>query len=280
MLIDPKIPTNEPIYTRDGGFAVFNQLGVKLDFSSTTTNEEYYDWLDEMITKIGQLVPGAEIAEKSYARTEPRLNTGVYYDTSNHHLLKENMVLRTTCNRKTHAFCAFKQAEDEHNVRRDHRYSFEGEAKSTIQNSPTSPESVAFVKALLARKDFEHPGIFLRKATGISGQELMPAVCLEQYRHPFFVWLDKRDALRCSMDRVEVYNLRLPEDERERQPFSEIELPVYPHIEESVAKDPRLIDLITVLADSLRERFDLNFITDSKYQRAAKALGIREEIIH
>ena len=224
--------------------------------------------------EIGRLVPGAEIAEKSYARAEPRLNTGVYYDTSDYALLKNGMVLRTTCNRKTHAFCAFKLDEDEHHVRRDHRYIFEGEEKSAIQNDPTSPEAAAIVKRLLARDDFEHPGVHLARETGIRGGDLIPAVCLEQYRHPFFAWLDKRDALRCSMDRVQVYNLRLPEEERERQAFSEIELPVYPHIDDEVAKDPRLLELIEVLSASLRERFGLRLIEDSKYQRAASLLGM------
>ncbi len=79
------------------------------------------------------------------------------------------------------------------------------------------------------------------------------------------------------MDRVQVYNLRLPVEEREKQPFSEIELPIYPHIEEDVAKDPRVLELIRVLSDSLHDRFGLKLITDSKYQRAASALGIRRE---
>jgi hypothetical protein len=265
---------NESVYTREGNFAVFNQLGVKLDFSNTTSDVDYYAWLDKMILEIGRLVPGSEIAEKSYARAEPRLNTGVYYDTLDYRLLKQGLVLRTTCNRKTHAFCAFKQAEDDRHVRRDHRYVFEGTEKSTIQNAPTSPESAAVVKTLLARKDFEHPGTHLEKITGIRGEDLTPAVCLEQYRHPFFVWLDKRDALRCSMDRVQVYNLRLPEHERERQLFSEIELPIYPHIEDEVAKDSRVPELIRVLSDSLHDSFGLTLITDSKYLRAAKALRI------
>jgi hypothetical protein len=274
-MIEPEARSEEAVYTRTGNFAVFNQLGVKLDFSSATTDEDYYDWLDHMKIEIAQLVPGAEIAEKSYARAEPRLNTGVYYDTLDYRLLNGGMVLRTTCNRKTHAFCAFKLDEDERHVRRDHRYVFEGEEKSTIQNDPTSSEAVAIVKHLLARGDIEHPGSHLAYSTGIRGGDLTPAVCLEQYRHPFFVWLDKQDALRCSMDRVQVHNLRLAEVDREKQPFSEIELPVYPHIKDEVAKDPRVLELIGVLSDSLRERFGLKLIADSKYQRAADALGIK-----
>jgi hypothetical protein len=265
---------DEPIYARNGNFAIFNQFGVKLDFGSGTTKAEYYEWLDQMKGDIGRLIPGAEIAEKSYARAEPRLNTGVYYDTVDYRLLKSDLVLRTTCNRKTHAFCAFKFGEDDRNIRRDHRYIFEGEQKATIQNAPTSPESVGIVRGLLARTDIEHPGIHLAEATGIRGADLSPAVCLEQYRHPFFVWLDKRDALRCSMDRVEVYDLRVAEAARVRRPFGEIELPVYPHIDDEVARDPRLAELIQVLSNSLRNRFGIGLIGQSKYQRAARALGI------
>ncbi|MGW0615410.1 hypothetical protein [Streptomyces sp. NPDC002788] len=270
----PQIPTEEPIYSRTGDFAVFNQLGVKLAFSDDTTDEEYYAWLDEMHVRIGDLVPGGEIAEKSYARTEPRLNTGIYYDTEDHRLLRAGAVLRTTCNIKTHAFCAFKLSEDENSVRRDHRYVFEGEDKANIQRAPSSPEAVAAVKRLLARTDIEHPGVHLREKFGITGDDLTPAIGLEQYRHPFFVWLDKRDALRCSMDRVTVYDLRLPEEQRVRKTYSEIELPVYPHLEDEVAHDPRLIQLIETLTSSLEQRFGIQSILESKYQRAADVLGI------
>lgn len=267
-------PDSEAIYKKNGNFAVFNQLGAKLNFYDSISDEEYYEWLDEMKQNIGKLVNGAEIAEKTYARTEPRLNTGVYYDTENYHLLKSGMVLRTTCNKKTHAFCAFKLDENEEQVRRDHRYVFEGEAKKSIQDNPTSAESIAYVKQLLARDDFEHPGTHLKNFTGIDGKDLMPALCIEQYRHPYFVWLDGHDALRCSMDRVTTYDLRLPQDERGRKTFSEIELPIYPHVEDIVVNDPRLHDLIQVLSESLIKRFGLKTINDSKYQRAAKILNI------
>ncbi|MFI1868683.1 hypothetical protein [Streptomyces jumonjinensis] len=114
---------------------------------------------------------------------------------------------------------------------------------------------MAAVKRLLAREDIEHPGIHLRERSGITGDELSPAICLEQYRHPFFVWIDKKDALRCSMDRVRVHDLRLPEGERVKKPFSEIELPVYPHLPDEIAQDPRLLQLIEALTQSLRETF-------------------------
>lgn len=264
----------EPIYSRNGNFAVFNQLGVKLDFSNSTKDEEYYEWLDKAIKNIGQLIPGAEIAEKDGIRIGTRLNTGVYYDTDDYRLLNKGMVLRTTCDVKTHAFCAFKLDETEQKVRRDHRYVFEGEAKRTIQNSPTSPKAIAFVKELLARKDIEHPGTQLKELTGIVGEDLSPAICIEQHRHPFFVWIDKRDALRCSMDRVSVYNMRLPLEKREKFMFSEIEIPIYPHVDDDMVNDPRLHKLIEILSNSLKEQFNLNLITDSKYQRAAKLLKL------
>lgn len=265
---------SESVYKRNGHFAVFNQFGAKLDFHNQTSDEDYYAWLDAMIVDIGRLVPGAEIAEKSYARAEPRMNTGVYYDTADYRLLQMRLILRTTCNKKTHAFCAFKQGEDEHQVRRDHRYVFEGEEKATIQQAPASPESAAIVQRLLRRTDIEHPGTHLARLTGIRGEELTPSMCLEQYRHPFFVWLDKRDALRCSMDRVQVYDLRLPEAARVRCAFSEVELPIYPHIDDEMAMDPRVPELIQILSDSLTTRFGVQRIDTSKYERGAVALGL------
>jgi hypothetical protein len=264
----------EHVYTRTGSFAVFNQFGVKLDFSDATSDAVYYAWLDAMTADIGRLVPGAEIAEKSYARTEPRKNIGVYYDTADYRLLRSRLILRTTCNKKTHAFCAFKQGEDERHVRRDHRYVFEGEEKSTIQAAPTSPAAVAIVTRLLVRDDIEHPGTHLNRLTGIHGGELSPSMCLEQYRHPFFVWLDKRDALRCSMDRVQVFDLRVPEDQQERRGYSEVELPIYPHIDEDMARDPRVGALIRVLCESLSQTFGVATIDTSKYERGAALLGL------
>jgi len=265
-------PDSESIYMKKGNFAVFNQLGVKLNFKDSTSDEEYYEWLDGMTKDIGKFVSGAEIAEKSYARTEPRLNTGVYYDTEDYRLLNSGMVLRTTCNLKTHAFCAFKLDEDNEHIRRDHRYIFEGEAKKTIQDDPTSPEAIAYVKEMLVRTDIEHPGIYLKELTGIVGDDLSPALCIKQYRHPFFVWIDKHDALRCSMDRVTTFNLR--QQKEINLTFSEIELPIYPHVEDIIVNDPRLQELIQVLTDSLKERFGLETVADSKYQRAAKILHI------
>lgn len=269
-----RLPEDEPVYDRTGGFAVFNQLGVKLDFPASATDTEYYDWLDATKEAIGSLVEGAEIAEKSYARTEPRTNTGVYYDTADHRLLRSDMVLRTTCNIKTHAFCAFKLGADANGVRRDHRYSFGGQDKRTIQLHPDSPEAVNAVKRLLAREDIDHPGVHLRKATGLTGDDLSPAIRLRQVRHPFFVWLDGRDALRCSMDRVRVVDLRAPDPEATEASFGEVEFPVYPRLAPETARDPRVPRLMSVLSDLLRERFGVDDVADSKYRRAARALGL------
>jgi hypothetical protein len=267
-----KLPTNEAVFTRTGDFVVFNQMGVKLKLDPAVEDEAYYGWLDSMIERIGTLVPGAEIAEKEYARTRPRLNTGVYYDTTDRRLLGLGAVLRTTCNKKTHAFCAFKEPQDEHAVRRDHRHIFQGYEKAAIQEAPLSAESVAIVRRLLARTDIEHPGTHLLDRYAIAGEDLTPSLCIEQYRHPFFVWLDKKDALRCTMDRAYVFDLRGSE---EKKLFGEVELPVYPRIDATVAADPRVLDLIRVLAESVQERFAAQFTNDNKYQRAATTLGIR-----
>jgi hypothetical protein len=261
-------------FRRDRDFVLFNQYGLKLDFPNNTSNADYYSWLDETTAHIDEVISGASIIEKSGARTEPRRNTGVYYDTRDYKLLAKNMVLRTTCNPKTHAFCAFKLGENEQHVRRDHRYIFDGDEKLTIQRAPNSPEAEAIVKRLLARTDIVHPGTFLRELTGISPGELMQSLCLDQDRRTFYALLDGRDALRCSLDRVEVSNLRLPPSAREYVYFSEVEIPIYPRITSDVATDPRLLELIEVLSTSLMEQFSLHAVNDSKYRRAARAVGI------
>jgi len=265
---------SDAIFTRNGNSVVFNQLGVKLELDSNVTDESYYAWLDEMIKRIGTLVAGAQIAEKSYARTEPRLNTGVYYDTLDRKLLRSGAVLRTTCNVKTHAFCAFKAPTDQENVRRDHRYIFEGEEKAMIQSAPRSPSSFAIVRQLLGRTDIDQPGVHLLRSYGIRGDDLTPSICIEQYRHPFYVWLDKKDALRCTMDRAYVSDMRHPSAENDGKLFSEIELPLFPRIESTVARDPRTVRLMEVLSASLADQFGTRATSDNKYQRAAKTLGI------
>lgn len=268
-----QVPADEPVYVREGNFVVFNQLAVKIEMD-TVSNDDYYAWLDETKANAGDLVPGAELAEKEKARESPPLNTAIYYDTEDFQILRTGALLRTSCNKITHAFCAFKAPEDEHSVRRDHRNVFDGEDKRTIQRAPDSPEAVAIVKRLLARKDIEHPGTHLERMFGIRGEDLIPTVRLDDYRYTFFAWLDQRDALRCSLDRYFVSNLRLPPDQRERLPVSEVEVSVYPRIEPDVAKDPRVVDLINALTDSLTSRFGVSVTTDIKYQRSAGALGM------
>jgi hypothetical protein len=265
----------EQLFKRAGDLILFSQYGVKLDFDNGTTNAEYYGWLDGAVEGIGEAVPGASIIEKPNDRIQPRRNTGVYYDTADYKLLRGDAVLRTTSNPITHAFCAFKLGEDEQHVRRDHRYVFEGEDKRTIQLAPASPEADAIVKGLLSRVDITHPGTFLRERMGISGDALMQSLCLAQDRRTFYVLLDGSDALRCSLDRVEVTDLRRPESARVRSYFSEVELPVYPRISPAVAADARLGQIISVLADTLQARFGVAFVSDSKYRRAARAVGLQ-----
>jgi hypothetical protein len=152
---------------------------------------------------------------------------------------------------------------------------FDGDEKKTIQNVPDSPEAVSIVKKLLSRKDIDQPGIHLEANYGIRGGDLIPAIKLDDYRYTFFVWLDKKDALRCSIDRAFVSNLRLPPEQRKQVPVSEVELAIYPRISEDVAKDPRVVKLIEVLTDSLCNKFKVKITNDIKYQRAIKVLGIK-----
>lgn len=264
----------DQLFKRTGDLIIFNQYGVKLDFDNNTTNDEYYDWLDNAISEIGTSITGASIIEKPGDRERPRRNTGVYYDTMDYKLLAGDAVLRTTSNPITHAFCAFKLGADEHQVRRDHRYVFDGDDKRTLQLSPTSPEAEAIVKNLLRRQDITQPGIFLHERMGISADELRQSLCLAQDRRTFYVLLDGSDALRCSLDRVQVSDLRVPARERVQTNFSEVELPIYPRISPDIASDVRLARLITELSDSLRARFGVAFVKDSKYRRAAQAVGL------
>lgn len=270
---DLKIPVHEPVYTRDEQVVVFNQLAVKVEMD-TVSNEDYYAWLDRMTAGIGGLVPGAEIAEKPNARVSPPLNTAIYYDTDDYRILPTGALLRTSCNKITHAFCAFKMAEDAHSVRRDHRYVFDGEEKATIQRAPDSPEAVAVVRRLLTRRDVEHPGVHLEAHYGIRGDELSPALRLDDYRYTFFVWLDRRDALRCSIDRYSVSDLRIPEGERVAKDIAEVELAIYPRVDPDVARDARVPALIETLAGSLCREFGVSITSDIKYQRGARALSM------
>jgi hypothetical protein len=262
-----------PVFERSGDFIVFNQLGVKIPMDSVS-NEDYYSWLDEMIARIGSIVPGAEIAEKRRARTSPPLNTAIYYDTPDYQILPTGALLRTSCNKITHAFCAFKAPADDHRVRRDHRYVFQGSEKLTIQQAPDSPEAVALVRRLLARDDIQHPGVYLRQTCGIDPEAAEPTIRLDDYRFTFFAWLDGRDALRCSMDRFDVSDLRLTEATRTRERLAEVELSIYPRVALEVVRDPRMLALIGMLSNSLCETFQTSPTSQIKYQRSARALGI------
>jgi hypothetical protein len=165
-------------------------------------------------------------------------------------------------------------AEDDRSVRKDHRYVFEGEQKTTIQQGPDSAEAVAVVQRLMRRTDIEHPGTFLKEAYGIDPTELSPSIRLDSVRYGFFVWLDKKDALRCSIDRYDVCDLRVSADQRKVLPVAEIELAIYPRISQQIAEDPRVVELVESLSDSIISRFDTNITLDIKYQRSAQALSI------
>lgn len=264
------MPDADEVYFKQDHVVIFNQLARKIPMDGVS-NETYYAWLDQMKATVGSAIPGAEIAEKPTARQAPPLNTAIYYDTADRRILPTGALLRTSCNKITHAFCAFKMAEDEGSVRKDHRYVFEGDEKRSIQEGPDAPASVAIVQRLLKRTDIEHPGTFLERAYGVAGAELSPSIRLDSLRFTFFGWLDRRDALRCSIDRYSVMDLR---GSPERRDVAEVELAVYPRIAPDVATDPRVTDLVDFLSTSLCRSFGVSITKDIKYQRSARALGI------
>lgn len=263
---------NDPVYTKSADGVVFNQLALKIQMDAVA-NEQYFSWLDGMRARIGDLIPGACIVEKDGARHSPPLNTAVYYDTADYKILPTGALLRTSCNKITHAFCAFKMTEDRHAVRRDHRYVFADEEKRAIQADPTSQQAVAIVKRLLLRNDIKHPGSYLESELGIKAATVFPALALDDYRFTFFCWLDGQDALRCSVDRAYTWNLRGPPT-RDKKSFSEVELAIYPRVSAEVARDERVPRLIQTLAEDLCDRFETKITKDIKYQRAAKQLGL------
>ena len=260
------------VYDASGEVVFFNQLAVKIPMDHVS-NDAYYGWLDSAKADIGGAVPGGAIAEKSGAREDPPLNTAVYYDTPELSILATGALLRTSCNKITHAFCAFKAPENEHGVRDDHRHVFDGDKKATIQQAPTSSEAVQIVQELLARNDIDHPGLHLQRELGIDPTRLAPVLALASRRFTFFVWLDERDALRCSLDRYETWQLRDPTSDT-RIPISEVELAVYPRIAPEVSKDTRVIDLMEYLRDSLSRHFSTSVTHLIKYQRCAEKLGL------
>lgn len=268
------MPKKGKVYSvRSDNFVVFNQLAVKV-ITDSISKKDYFSWLDQMIKSIGKLVHGAKIVEKKHARITPTLNTAVYYDTKDYKILPTGALLRTSCNKITHAFCAFKMAQDKCCVRCDHRHVFSGKDKRIIQRAPTSKEAVAIVKRLVSSCDVENPAFYLEKYYGISGKYLEPSLVLDDLRHTFYVWLDGEDALRCSLDYATVANLRLPENERQQKKFNEVEFAVYPRIKTNVNNDQRIVEAIDVLSKSLCESFSIPITMDIKYQRASKVLGI------
>jgi len=267
------IDLSKPVFEVTLGHNVFRQLAVKIDMDGVS-DAEYFSWLDCMIRETGTEFQGVEFLEKEGVRTNPPLNTAVYYDTTDYKLLPSGALLRTSCNKVTHAFCAFKMPEDEYGNRLDRRHVFEGAEKLQIQTAPFSKESIAIVKRLLARTDIEQPGTFLQREYGISPDEMMPAVVLFGHRSTFYVGLDGYDVLRCSIDRSEVMDYRHDIEASATKAFREVEVSIYPRIRKEISGDPRVIPLIRYLTNTLTTRFSRPIIQAIKYQRAAMVLGI------
>jgi hypothetical protein len=270
MLQDPTTG-DEPTFQRIENLVIFKQTGVKIAMDHVS-DDEYFNWLDTLSENLPKLVEQAQIAEKPDARTNPPLNTAVYYDTDAYDLLETGSLLRTSCNKITHAFCAFKVTRDVKGMRKDHRYVFQGDEKRLIQEDPTQSAAVALVRDVLGRKDELTPGPYLFEQYGITPDLLSPVLKIDNRRFGFYVWLDKEDALRCSLDRANVTGLRHPD--RHGQ-FSEVELALYPRVKEHVARDPRVGQLLHTLKDSLAKTFGVAITNDIKYQRAASVLGLR-----
>lgn len=267
------MPKGDDIYYRDADVVIFNQLARKLPMDGVDQSS-FYDWLERAKIALPKAVRGAEIVEKPTARDQPPLNTAIYYDNEQREILPTGALLRTSCNKITHAFCAFKMTEDAGAVRKDHRYVFDGDEKASIQQGPDSSESVAIVQRLLKRRDIEHPGIFLERALGVDPSGLYPSIRLDSLRYGFFVWLDRRDALRCSIDRYDAQDERVDVSERKVIPIAEVELAIYPRIAPDVAADPRVVEMIDFLTESLISSFGTEVTKAIKYQRCAQALGI------
>jgi hypothetical protein len=273
ILKELAVDQERPVFEKSVGHNVFNQLAVKIDMDGVE-DADYFAWLDERMRTADDLIPGIRFLEKLGVRTSPPLNTAVYYDTADYKLLPTGSLLRTSCNVVTHAFCAFKTAEDSHGNRLDRRHVFEGEEKAQIQQAPFSPASVAIVKRLLSRDDIDHPGVFLKQEFGITASELSPAVVLRGHRSTYYVLLGDLDILRCSIDRSTVYDFRTDVDLERPAHFREVELAIYPRISPEISGDPRVVDAIRLLADSLMDRFGKSVIYAIKYQRAGALLGI------
>lgn len=264
---------NKNVYEKNIGHNAFNQLAVKIDMNSIS-DREYFDWLDMMILEVPKQILGVTFLEREGVRDNPPLNTAVYYDTSDYKILPTNALLRTSCSMRTHAFCAFKSAEDSYGNRMDRRHVFQGEQKKIIQEAPYSKEAISIVQSLLARTDLDHPGVFLKKELGISGVELSPAMVLLGHRSTFFVRLDDMDILRCSIDRSKVFDFRKDPDGHYKKEFREVEFSIYPHIPSKIVEDPRVVNIINYFVDSITNTLKCNIIYDIKYQRGSFLLNI------
>ena len=270
---DLKIDHSKPVFEVRRGHNVFRQLAVKVDMNGVP-DHDYFAWLDFVIREARVDAGKVSFLEKEGVRTDPPLNTAVYYDTVDYKLLPTGALLRTSCNKVTHAFCAFKMPEDESGTRLDRRHVFDGAEKLQIQTAPYSDDSIAIVKRLLRRTDIEQPGMFLFNAFGISPEELTPAVVLFGHRSTFYVRLDDCDVLRCSLDRSRVMDFRNDPQGLAQKSFREVEISIYSRISSEISGDPRVVALIHYLTETLTARFSRPVIYDIKYQRAAATLGI------
>ncbi|MBT2772747.1 hypothetical protein J7J47_10965 [Halomonas sp. ISL-60] len=266
-----KVPSGS-IYEKTGNTTIFKQLARKIEMDHVS-NEEYYNWLDNVTASIGDVISGAKIIEKKDARKNPPLNTAIYYDTDDLEILSTGALLRTSCNKITHAFCAFKAPEDEFGVRVDNRHVFDGEEKKTIQADPSSQDAISIVRRLMA-SDAQHPGRELEKVVGISCENLSPVLLLDDLRYTFYVLLDDKDALRCSIDRAHVRSLRENVGISSYVPVSEVEIAIYPRVSEEIANDTRLVSAVDFLTKDLMETFNTKVTKKIKYQRSAEALKI------
>ncbi len=265
-----KVPDDD-IYVKEGQATRFLQLARKIEMDHVT-QDEYFGWLDDKKQTVDQHVPGAKIVEKVDARENPPLNTAIYYDTDDFQILPTGALLRTSCNKITHAFCAYKAPEDNHGVREDNRHVFDGDEKRTIQHDPSSDDAVSIVKRLLRRDDITHPGTHLERRHGIRPTELHPALLLDDLRYTFYGWLDEQDALRCSIDRAHVRSLRDGVGVDTYEPVTEVEIAIYPRVSPEVAQDPRLTDMVDYLVADICETFGTKVTKKIKYQRSAEVL--------
>lgn len=269
------VDTEGSVHEKHGEYNIFRQLAVKV-FADHIDDENYYKWLDEVPMELQSQFPSVEFKERDWVRANPPLNTAVYYDTPGYDVLPTGALLRTSCSKLTHAFCAFKMPEDATGNRLDRRHVFEGNEKATIQSDPISKDAVSIVKKLITRRDVDQPGTFLALATGISADDLSPAMVLKGHRTTFYVLIDGYDVLRCSIDRSSVFDFRSngnAESPENWKSFREIELSLYPRISDEIKSDPRVVQVIEALRDSLITRFNTHVIYDIKYQRGMKLLG-------